>query len=390
MPGWFIVFGLVALCGIVAAQSGNFVLISVLYTLGLMLPASFVLANLWLVWLVLLPIVLLSQIGRPLQGLMAAGALAAAGMFALQSTIAQAVAAFAPQPMISLSGVLEARPAQSADVVTNLQEFLYTGACGVPCEQLLTGGLEWLRIIDQSDDQETRTSVFRRAPEAECLALDADFPPGAPCILAASDTGLTAELWIELRKEYAPNSGQHQGITTLMSTTRLQVTDTRNGMRLHDDAAIVWRQVSIPIMITVDMSMEPNGGEGAVFARREMASGPPPDLLATLAALGQPVAPPRPMVATPSPQSWEPAQHLADAPQDTVLILSLLAMEPSELSPGAIRQLGRWLDGVRWGLPATDAVRQALVLVTRRASYLLVLLRLITDRPELFIDDPAD
>ncbi len=192
MPFWFIALGVLSLFGVLTTIIGIVPLYTSMITMGLALPIWGVLANLWWIWLLLLPIVRFHRSGRPILGWVVAGAMASLAMLMVLFAVQRDLAGFVLPPNVSIPAALAETPARSAEL-GNLPQPSEEGICGRVCEGLLLGGMEWVRIIDRNRAAH-QIYLIRRAPPEDCRALDPDFAPTAPCVLAATDDGAPADL----------------------------------------------------------------------------------------------------------------------------------------------------------------------------------------------------
>lgn len=364
----YLICGIVPLLGFMLAMNGDLVLTTVMLSFGLMLPVWHLLVNLWWVWLLFLPIVIAAQSDRPLSGVVATGFAAVLGYWGLgvwsEAGVARAVAAFTPPSTVTQSQPLALTPARSAELVTTDATLLENGPCGTICFGLFGGGLDWLRVIDQSDARQPQTWTFRRAERADCMAVDAEFRPGTTCILAASNTTEAAALQIAYLQ--VNGEGRDDGaFASLISGMRLQVSAA--GAVLHDVTARHWSEVSVPLRMTVDIQFVGQGNKGAALARVDRKD-PAPDLQAVLAGLGQPMAPP---AAT-------------DQRSTTALILSMLRSGPYGLAPATQRQMETWLENRRTRTRVGAAEREVLRGLQQRGLHSATLSRLMVASPDMF------
>ncbi len=163
--------------------------------------------------------------------------------------------------------------------------------------------------------------------------------------------------------------------------------DTRVGTILHDERANTGTEANVPPFMTIDIHFDDRGGDGAVL-HRQTKNDPMPDATAVLIRLGQPLAPALLQVETGA--RYGPKTRPADAPNDTALILSLLALQPGNLSERVANQARGWLQGLQAGRAATAADRRALADLVGRATAQLPISKLMQERPDLFVTDIAD
>lgn len=386
MPFWFIALGVVSLLGVLTTIVGIVPLYTSMITMGLALPFWMVLVNLWWIWLLLLPIVRFHRNGRPILGWLLAGAMAALAVLMVQFAVNRNLASFALPPNVSSPAALAETPPRSAEL-DDLPQSSEEGICGRMCEGLLLAGMDWVRIIDRNQGAH-QIYLIRRALPENCRGLDRDFPPTAPCLMAATDDGAPADLQVRYEYIATDRATQNSGFAALISTSRLVVEDARVGTILHDERANTWTEVNVPPFMTLDLQFDDIGGDGAVL-HRETKNDPMPDAAAVLTSLGQPLAPPR--LRIPTGDRYAPKTRPADAPSDTALILSLLALQPGNLSEPVANQARGWLQGLKAGRAATAADRRALADLTRRELVGMVTVsQLMQQRPDLFVADIAN
>ena len=187
MPGWWWTW-LIRLClGALGASVFLLVAVSSVLSFGLLWPVWLALANLWWLWLLGAPWVFLSSRGWPWAG--AALMLGALGGLWLW-TWAEVVAArrlVLPPPVEAGIAPLDIPHSLGIEVAER-----WEGECPSLCLQLLAGpDVAWLRGHQDG-------LIWRRAPDADCKALDPDRAE-APCILALRDDRRLPDLWLEER-----------------------------------------------------------------------------------------------------------------------------------------------------------------------------------------------
>ncbi|MCW1918274.1 hypothetical protein NX862_05885 [Rhodobacter sp. KR11] len=217
MPRWWWTW-LIRLCiGALGASVFLLVAVSSVLSYGLFWPVWLALANLWWLWLLGAPWVFLSRRGRPWAG--AALTLGALGGLWLW-TWAEVVAArrlVLPPPVEAGIAPLDIPHSVGIEVAER-----WEGECPSLCLQLLAGpDVAWLRGHQDG-------LIWRRAPDADCKALDPDRAE-APCILALRDDRRLPDLWLE-EHALAPKAL----FAAQLVRGSIRSLDDRKGHRLQD------------------------------------------------------------------------------------------------------------------------------------------------------------
>lgn len=391
MPVSYFVVLVISVIAALLATIPELVVNASLQSLGLAWLVFAVAANLW--WMVVLagPVIWFWRKGRPGIGLAASLALAAmvAGGFTLLR--AHALEAIAAPQTVTLAGALVDKAARTVEVRLDAgRREAEDVPCEALCEGLLLAGAEWVRVTGPGSQGEPEAHLFRSAGEADCRALDAGFPDGAPCILLGTDSGDVADLLLRVevtRDSRAAGDGQ-RGLAVLVQSQRLVVTDQRDGTVLHDEVSRKWRQVRAPVLLLPNLG---RGGSGLEFSTETKAD-PLPDKAEVLQSLGQPFLAVRPWVETRPAGAYSPAEgYAANLPQDRALMLSILAGGDGVLAPGLVRQVDRWLRGLRDGAAVVPGDRPILVQLQGRLPFPTRSLdRLRMKAPQLFVANVGD
>lgn len=288
-----------------------------------------------------------------------------------------------------------------APFLTTPVAFADAAACDPLCDRLLTGdAVTLLRRTTVQGDRPPVTHVFRRAEPAECQRLDPDFPPAAACILMAADDGRPADLRVTVDGVGDGHASRDEvrGLACLVSSRRLQVTDLRGGAErlVHDQSSRLWVQAIAPLPLFANSGFDGNGLHGGGLAPyRERRSDPRLDPAAILAALGVPLGPGRPFVETePARQmlseTFPPKGYFGPMPYDVALIGSALD-QTTGLHDSIATLIRDWVERLERGAPNTGATRATLArLPNRLGNQTIFLQRLMTQRPELFVERFAD
>lgn len=296
MPGWWIVsFGISLIAAFVVAAMPELVLVSLVYTFGILLPFWLLAANFW--WV--LALVGLWLFVHSLRGsgwawsvvLLFIGLVA--GLFystmALQRTRLPAQESFVvSQPLTPA--------AQSVDYVIEGQTFSEFEVCDALCLGLMrTGALRWLRLVrfevvdaarvdfvtpglPCSDNGRLelggktcfvpatiarRTVIIERRSLSDCRAKVPDHPADAPCLLFAHDDGRVAD--VQFTKSEADNKeleGQQQSLVKLRSVSRLKLEDMRGiaPVTLAHYVTRSWEYKPLPVPLFPAISLTESGG----------------------------------------------------------------------------------------------------------------------------------
>jgi hypothetical protein len=285
----YLICGVLPVLGAVLAANGGLVLVSSMLSLGLLIPVWVVVANLWWVWLLFLPVVVGTRAERALVGALVgavASAIAYWGMLIwLQAGVAREVAGFTPPVVSTDAQPLAEQPARSVHIITDDQALLAAGPCGALCKGLLYGGVEWLRVTDKTFPREPESHTFERADLAECVARDADLPEDVPCVRVTADRERTAELVIVYMND-DNTLPETKGFAELLFANRLQITDNRTKVILYDRATRHWSELVVPLRFTIDLHIDSTHASGATLARAERTDAAV-DPVAALQGLGQ-------------------------------------------------------------------------------------------------------
>jgi hypothetical protein len=256
VPFWFVSLSVLAALGALASMSGDLVLVSSIYSFGLLVPVWSVAANLWWVMVVLVPWVWLAYRGRPVWGFGVSLALLvglAGGLnlyiVQLRDQMVPALPSSPPGSAVA-SGMptsLEIRSAGKAETRAH--------DCDLLCERLLAGpDIKWIRVLPvEGDDAAARSLIYYRADVAACAALDAGFPRDATCLLARPDDGTKAILRIVLTTTgdgFAALRPDH-GWVYLTQTRSLTLTDQRGASPavLDQGTRYLWSEPQVaPLM----------------------------------------------------------------------------------------------------------------------------------------------
>lgn len=374
MPVWFVGAAIVAGVGALLAQSGDLVLISTLYSFGVMIPIWYLAANLWWMLIVALPLVLLAQRGRWLVG--AAGSLAVfLGLVALvQAHVARqeaALPALVRQPVQKAAG-------QPASV-----ELVYTPSetpmrdCDSLCERLLTGpDIQWVRVV-RGDDR----LVYFRAPPAQCDGAE-------PCLLPRADTGDAADLRVDWPMEgngfdpVVPPTGSLK-VTVLAALT---LTDRRGAapVVLGRQALLQWQTPTLGLLSPGMTALGSGRKSDGLSLPSKTESAGEIDPARFLQEAGLTLGPERDVV----PQNLN-LGYPAPRPADAALVAALVDMTPSVATPPRVQMVADWLAPLAFGGASPNAADLPLL---RRIAEMpdwqpIFMGRLLFDHADWFIGD---
>lgn len=377
------------------------VLISLFYSGFLLAPVWLLAANLWWIMALLAPVVWFRTRGNLWIGVAVSLVLTSAGLVRFFD-LRHAALAGIEMPFVTTPNALAEVTAgpMVVEFLANSDGVLDEAACDALCERLLTGDVvTTVRKITTGDP--TFTRVFQRSDPEECLALDPDFPTGAPCILMVANAGQPADLRITVDGEGDGYASRDEvgGLVYLVSSRRLRVTVLQDGTEtlLHDQSQRIWFEAVAPVPLFPNVGFDGNGMHGGGLAPlRDRKSDPPLDAAAILAGLGLPMGPGRAFVET------EPARmarggvyysakgYHEPAPYDLALIASVLD-HTKFLDESISTMIRQWLERLEADATNAPTLRK---LIARLPAFLdrqtIMLQRLIQKRPELFVDRFSD
>jgi hypothetical protein len=295
MPGWWIVtFGISLVAVFVVAAMPGVVLISSLYTFGILGPFWLLAANLW--WLLAL-IGIWLFVFRMRGVAWATGVLVlciglVAGLF-YSSQAEQRMQLPAQKTFMASPPVVPAP--QSLDYVVEGQTFSEFEVCDALCLGLMrAGGLRWLRLVRFEVVDEARvdlavgipctdngvrelggrtcsvpatiarrTVIIERRVLADCRAKVLDHPADAPCLMFAREDGRKAELRLTKSEADYHELGSHRYLLIeLRGVSRLKLENMRgeNPVLLAQYVTRFWRYTVAPVPFYPVISLLGNGG----------------------------------------------------------------------------------------------------------------------------------
>jgi hypothetical protein len=227
----------------------------ILMTLGIALPVSYLLMNLWMLLLVLLPAFVFPLSLQKIGGVLVALAIGGAFMQDDAARIEEARARLIPEQGPELGTF--AQPPRSIEIVARDWEAIGTihsetkFICGPTCGALLSHGtIDWLRL--RLDTHRTRadsgTYVIERVPGEECAARLPGYNLAEPCLSFRQDDGRQADLVIEVDVDRRDQNAS--ALVRALGMQRTIITDTRpGGGVVHDRTNGSWDVASSPFFL---------------------------------------------------------------------------------------------------------------------------------------------
>lgn len=370
MPGWWVVWSIIAAIAALAATSNDLVLISTIYSFGLMLPIWYLAANLW--WVMAL-IGLWLQIRRFAAPKLAAVAVlalvgvAGAGVYGLRAV---QIAGLTKVEAVALAKV--AAKARSLDYSLRIPDaYSPFETCDALCLAAFGGGdIQWLRlerfqangmaqlvqpVVGKTcadlglspmlpmgclkEAEVSRYSVIIEARDrADCLTDQPGFPAGALCLRFVRDDGRKADLRLTISTvDASVLQAGSSGLVRLTQMRQLLLQDLRFAapVDLARHSARSYTVTSAPIPLTPRMSFDNRAG--GFNAPTSSVTEPLPDYAAVLRDAGVGVGPAMPgvlgMVAPGFVQPLDPVEQalLLSRGDDAALIW--LRVDPPKPAP---------------------------------------------------------
>lgn len=295
MPGWWVLWSIIAAAAALLALSNDLVLISTIYSFGLMLPLWFIAANLWWVmaliglWLLIRRFIGAKRASVAVLALLGA---VATGFYSLR---AAQIAGLPKAEAVALAQV--AAKARSMDYTLRLRDaYNPFETCDALCLAALGGGdIQWLRLerfqqngmpqmlqpvygktcadlgLPQMQPsgclaaaEVTRYSVIIEARNrAECLTDQPEFPADAPCLRFVPDDGRKADLRLTIST--ADAAVLQAGSASLLRLTELRQLDLQDlrgavPVDLARYAARSYTVTAAPIPLAPRMSFDNRAG----------------------------------------------------------------------------------------------------------------------------------
>lgn len=284
----------------------------ILMTLGLALPLSYLLMNLWMPLLVLLPALVFRFSSQKIGGALVVLAVGGAFMQVDAARIEEARARLIPEQGPELGNF--AQPPRSIEIVARDWAAIGTThsdmkfVCGPACGALLThGAIDWLRLrLDAHRTRDdVRTYLIERRTSEDCATRLPGYDLAKPCVFFRKDDGRQADLVIEVD---AKSFGETADALVHTATMRRTImTDTRTGGGVvHDRTNGTWEVASSPFFLVpnADIARQDHKIKRMTSTYRLTA----PSALEVLAKVGL-----APVVSNvpPTDEAWETAEWRA-------------------------------------------------------------------------------
>jgi hypothetical protein len=398
MPFWFIILAGLAAIGAIAAQSGDLVLVTTLLSFGLMVPVWYLAANLWWMLPVAAPLVWSFRHGKWLLGLGISAVLLAVPVAVLHQQITDSRAALAA-PLAQYEPGLAARGGlpQSVEIQAPDQSNLSDVGrdCDDICEGLLLGpDVQWVRVDRTATKGDVKPAplIYYRADPGACLALDADFPANAACILSRPDDGQQAELRLVLAETGAGYGPLETDPPLVYLTGQQDMTlydQRRGGEIVAQTRRLFWTEPKVGLLSPGMTALGSGRKADGLFLPRMRDSDPALDAGAFLARAGLPLTPPR--ATLPSQAFQYGRKTLTEGrPYDAALLLTVAQRAHPPLGQAQLRafdDLLRMLTETGQARPAELALLKLIGQDNTLAPGSLT--RLLAAHPDWFIADMA-
>jgi hypothetical protein len=396
MPRWFIIWSVIAALGGLLSMSGDLVLVSSIYSFGVMIPVWFIAANLWWAMILAAPAIWFGRRNRPVVGLVFSAALLACLIAFLHQKITASRAALTA-PLAQYAPGLASRdgPPRSIEIEAPDPSYLAEPGpdCGAICEGLLLGSAtHWVRMnrTSRSPDPDPAPLIYFRASPEDCRALDANFPASAPCILARPDDGQKADLRLVLTESGGGTRPLQVDPPYVYLTGQQDLTlfDQRQGDQIiAETRRLFWSEPRIGLLRPGMTALGSGRKFDGLSLPRVHSSDPALDATAFLTQAGLTLAPPR--ATLPSKAFRYGNTLLTEArPHDAALLLTMAQNAPRPLGQARLLtfdDLLRLLTETGQARPAELALLK--VIGQDETIAPIGLTRLLAEHPGWFIAD---